>query len=63
MRRPPTGLLRVQLQILYHLSPTNNLYRFSLTNANSFAWIADTRYLIQTDSLFLDSGKAIKLYK
>ncbi|HEY4966838.1 MAG TPA: hypothetical protein VII28_10580, partial [Puia sp.] len=32
-------------------SPAHNLYRFSLTHANAFAWIADTHYLVREDSL------------
>ncbi len=32
-------------------SPTNNLYRFSLKNANSFAWIADNHIMLKTDSI------------
>ncbi len=43
-------------------SPTRNLYRFSLTKANAFAWIADTHYQIRRDSLLLDSGMQIRLY-
>jgi hypothetical protein len=43
-------------------SSTHNLYRFSITKANAFAWIADTRFQIRTDSLLLDSGKLISLY-
>ena len=43
-------------------SPANNLYRFNLKNANAFAWIADSRYLIRSDSLRLESGKQVNLY-
>src|SRR6202035_1084278 len=37
-------------------STTSNLYRFSLENANAFAWIADSRFLLKTDSLPTISG-------
>jgi hypothetical protein len=43
-------------------SHVHNLYRFSLTRANAFAWVADTHYLIREDSLILDSGKLVRLY-
>jgi hypothetical protein len=37
-------------------SATNNMYRFHLNNANSFAWIADNFYHLKTDSLETHSG-------
>jgi hypothetical protein len=37
-------------------STASNLYRFSLENANAFAWIADSRFLLKTDSLPTISG-------
>jgi hypothetical protein len=40
---------------------TNNLYRFSLQNANAFAWIADTRYKVKTDRLETVSGARLTL--
>ena len=42
-------------------SQTGNLYRFSLTNANAFAWIADTRYLVITDSLQMNAGQPLRV--
>ena len=42
-------------------TPEHNLYRFTLARASSFAWIADTRYLLRTDSLMLDSGRQVRL--
>jgi hypothetical protein len=40
-------------------SASYNLYRFILPRANSFAWIADTKYQVRTDSVLLDSGKPV----
>ena len=42
-------------------SASFNLYRYNLSDANAFAWIADTRYQIKTDSLILNSGKPVRL--
>ena len=42
-------------------SASINTYRFSIQNANSFAWIGDTRYLIKTDYMQLDSGRQVRL--
>jgi hypothetical protein len=36
--------------------PENNRYHFSLKNANSFAWIADTRFHLRTDTLQFTPG-------
>jgi hypothetical protein len=41
---------------------TNNLYRFSMKNANAFSLIADTRFQIQTCRLLLDSGREINMH-
>jgi hypothetical protein len=42
-------------------SAASNLYRFSLTNANSFAWIADNRFQVRTDSLLMGPGRRITI--
>ncbi len=42
-------------------SATNNLYRFYLQNANSFAWIADNHYLLKTDSMESPDGRKISM--
>jgi hypothetical protein len=42
-------------------SPSNNLYRFSIRNANSFAWIADNRFRLKTDTLQTGTGEKITL--
>jgi hypothetical protein len=41
------------------VSRENNLYRFSLQNANAFAWTADTRFKLNTDTLQTVSGRPI----
>jgi len=41
------------------ISSLNNQYRFTLENANSFAWMADNHYQVKTDSLYLASGRKI----
>lgn len=40
-------------------SVTDNLYRFSLENANGFAWIADNHYLLKTDNLKTSDGRQV----
>ncbi|HTB25557.1 MAG TPA: M1 family metallopeptidase [Puia sp.] len=40
---------------------TENLYRFSLENANGFAWIADNHYLLKTDSTKTNDGRQINI--
>ena len=42
-------------------SASANHYLFTLTQANAFAWIADNRFRIKIDSLFLPSGQRIGL--
>jgi hypothetical protein len=39
----------------------NNLYRFTVTNANAFAWIADDHYLLKTEELETHSGKSMSI--
>ena len=34
---------------------------FPLQNANAFAWIADTRYLVKTDSLQMNAGQPVRV--
>ncbi len=38
-----------------------NRYRFSLNNANSFAWIADSRYKLKTDTMNVGPDQTIVL--
>jgi len=45
---------------LSHTS-TSVLCRFHLKNANSFAWIADTRYHLKSDSLETASGQPVRI--
>ncbi len=40
-------------------SAVSNLYRFSVENANSFAWVADNHYLLKTDSMATADGRKI----
>jgi hypothetical protein len=42
-------------------SSVNNIYRYSLKNANAFAWIADSRYQVRTDSLQTVAGPGIRI--
>jgi hypothetical protein len=42
-------------------SATDNVYHFSLNNANSFAWIADNQYHLKKDSLYINSDKHISI--
>jgi hypothetical protein len=42
-------------------SSANNIYRYSLKNANSFAWIADSRYREKTDILPTPAGRNITI--
>ena len=42
-------------------SDTTNIVRFSMKNANSFAWIADNRYQVKTDTLIIDSAAPIRI--
>jgi hypothetical protein len=44
-----------------NISGTNNSYRFSLQNANAFAWIADTRYKLKTDHFNVPNGMPLTL--
>ena len=38
-----------------------NLHLFSLTNANSFAWIADDHYLLKTEDIETSAGNPLKI--
>ena len=40
-------------------SATGNLYRFSLENANGFAWIADNHFQLKTDSMKTADGRKV----
>ena len=42
-------------------STSENQYTFSLNNANGFAWIADNRFNLKTDSLLTQSGRKISI--
>jgi len=43
------------------ISPASNTYRFSVQNANSFAWIADTRFKLKSDTLRIAPGRDLLL--
>jgi hypothetical protein len=43
------------------VSRSNNQYRFTLENANSFTWMADTHFQLKTESLYLASGTKIDI--
>ena len=42
-------------------TPGNNIYRYVLKNANAFAWIADTKFLLRTDTMEIVPGRWISL--
>jgi hypothetical protein len=43
------------------VSPESNRYRFSIKNANSFAWIADTKYKLKKDTMEISPGRTLVL--
>jgi hypothetical protein len=42
-------------------SAATNLYRFTLNNANGFAWVADSHFQLKTEDVQGDSGRQIHL--
>jgi hypothetical protein len=58
---PPTYQIVAGTKATLKEDAANNHYQFSMTNANAFAWIADSHYLLKTEDLETSSGKSISI--
>jgi hypothetical protein len=61
IQAPPAYHIAAGAKGILKKDSSNNLYQFTLMNANSFVWIADSHYLLKSEELEIPSGKSLSV--